>query len=127
MMQSDYAAGRGRREFLTRIRATGIWAKFSLAEIVGQRTSLAARRAAAMRLAHRNGERMKLVIETQTAGLGIAFERAAREGSERVVGNFPAAGPRHKQTMARGDSAQVFVGHRDRMMKSVKQDGVRGL
>jgi hypothetical protein len=101
---------------------------------------------AAVRLAHGDGESVKIVedpgqIRPLTDGLmqgrprirfggeGLVGERESLTGKfdKRLVPFAVAAGREFQQLVSLDDAAQILVGYRDRMAEGVQQNGVGGL
>ena len=75
-----------------------------------------------MSFADSNGERMCFIEKLGVIGWGIKREGVACKRNERLIA-FVAARVQD-QLMAVGDAAKVFVGQRDGVSESVKQDGI---
>src|ERR1035438_5268667 len=92
-----------------------------------ERATFAICRSAAVRLAHGDRERMKLIEETRMALRRVGGKGLAGESGERFVAFAIAAGHGWQKMMPLADTAQVLVGNWNRVAKGVEQDGVSSL
>ena len=92
-----------------------------------QRATLAMCRSPAVRLAHGDRERMKLIEEACMALRRVSGKSLTGEGGQRLVASSIAAGRGRQKMMPLTDSVQVLVGNWNRVAESVEQDGVSRL